>query len=282
MKNRKNRAHWYFITAILLVLIGILPNQCFAKSADAEECEKLALQVKDGFLSKAYARIREEIIPLAIETCSRQIANQPNDVDSIFWRGIVYYQFGFDKNEMRALALDDFSTVLSVQPNDVQALENRAVLYNFLKRYSDAVNDATNAIKIDIKSVTAYMARGRARYNLEQYQGSADDFTKALELKPESFTMETAYYERAKAYVKLGKTEMALADFKSEIAMNPEQPDNYVHLAEYLTTLSRNKEAIAAWQDMINVIEKNPKYANIYKNDLEKARQKIRLLEQKI
>jgi tetratricopeptide (TPR) repeat protein len=220
---------------------------------------------------------------MAITICTRQIESNPNDLESVFWRGVAYYKTGLLNNDAYLSALEDFGRVLAARPDDIDALENRAEVYLKIKYYNEAIADATRVIAIDNKSVASYMTRGIARHFTGLTQGAIEDFSKVIEFKPANKgTLRTAYFHRALIYERLGNTAVALADYKSYVAVEPNVAYPYQSLAEYYAKLGQKKEAIETWQTYIAVVERHPRYAqdDYMQKNVAKAREAIQKLSQ--
>jgi len=98
----------------------------------------------------------------------------------------------------------DFSNSDSTE--DVNRYIGLSWYYSFLQRHQDAVNAATNAIKLNNKEAMAYTNRCRAYNDLKQYDNAISDCNKALNLRPNHG--ETQYY-LANSYRGKGNTTKA-------------------------------------------------------------------------
>jgi len=72
-----------------------------------------------------------------------------------------------------------------------------------------AVENFTEALKLDPEMAEAYINRGIAHLKLEQYVDAVTDLDHALELAPQA---PEAYYNRALAYSRQGLYDKALED----------------------------------------------------------------------
>lgn len=80
-------------------------------------------------------------------------------------------------------------------------------------QYERAIEDYTRAIQLGPESPqnsVTYRNRAEAYYALAQYQPAIKDFSMAIQLNPQS---ASAYYGRGLAYQELGKMDEAQADF---------------------------------------------------------------------
>ncbi len=76
-------------------------------------------------------------------------------------------------------------------------------------RYAEAVQELTQAIRLDPKLAQAYNARGYAHLMLKQYGAAIADFDEAIRLQP---GYQNAYTNRAVARKRSGDLAGASAD----------------------------------------------------------------------
>lgn len=78
-------------------------------------------------------------------------------------------------------ALSAFSDAIKYSPEE-EAYLNRALLYNKKGQYKDAIEDLTEAIRLNPKSAMSYYNRGIAYLKLNKRNDACLDFSKAGEL----------------------------------------------------------------------------------------------------
>jgi len=86
---------------------------------------------------------------------------------------------------------------------------DRALNYERVDDYENAIQDYDRAIQLDPNDSQAYKDRGRAYYKRGQYQRAIQDYDGAIQLDP---NFATAYNNRSDAYYNLGKYAEADAD----------------------------------------------------------------------
>ena len=87
-----------------------------------------------------------------------------------------------------------------------------------------AIEDFTEAIRLNPNDADAYNNRGNARYYLEDKQGAIADYTEAIRLNP-NFT--DAYNNRANARSDIGDEQGAIADYNQAMQLNANNGDTY-------------------------------------------------------
>lgn len=95
-------------------------------------------------------------------------------------------------------------------------------VYNLLIEHCTGVIDRDPKTWWTRSGRSAYDTRGEAYLNLRQYQKAIEDCSEGIELYPKS---GRAYYERALAYAKLGKSDLADKDQQKakELGYKPKQ-----------------------------------------------------------
>ncbi|MEJ1364946.1 MAG: tetratricopeptide repeat protein [Candidatus Sedimenticola sp. (ex Thyasira tokunagai)] len=117
------------------------------------------------------------------------------------------------------------------------------------------------AIRVDPKSrqaAKAYYEIGFCRAMEEDDEGAIESYTKSLQITP----AVRPYFSRGKAYFDLGQYERAAADFKQAFALKPDvdEPRAFQYLGSSLLIEEKYQEAIY-W---LNIgIERNPKDARL-------------------
>lgn len=131
------------------------------------------------------------------------------------------------------------------------------------EKYSDpaaAVEYLSRAVDLQPDNFRAYIARGFAYIELEYFSYAIDDFSKAINIKPDVY----AYNGRGLAYARLGDYTLALDDFNNAIRFKPDYAAAYNNRGFAYAGLSQYKKAI---KDLNEAIRLRPDFADAY-NDL--------------
>ena len=185
----------------------------------------------------------------AIASATRPIASA-TPAKTYFDRG---HKEAEDGNYQKAI--EDYTEAIRLEPSLSIAYLNRGLAYNKLNQYQNAISDLSFAIQLK-PDAEGYYYRGLVYYDLKQYSNAISDFTKSIEHKPDSL----AYYYRGIVYSLLKQYVYATSDFTDAIQLKPDA------LAYYERALIYCQEA--QWEDAIsdlsNAIQLKPDLADAY------------------
>jgi tetratricopeptide (TPR) repeat protein len=228
------------------------------------------------------------------------------------YRSSRAYDKGMDaiRRQDYGLAIAEFSEVIRLKPKHAGAYNNRGVSYASTGDWDKALADFNEAIRLNPEYVEAYYNRGTACNSKGDSDKAIADYDEAIRLNP---GYVDAHYNRGIAYDLKGDYNSAIADFKEVIRLKPDYDGAYNNLAWLLAVCPdariRNGERAveyatkacklsdwkkAAWfgtlaaayaeaGDFDNAIKWQNKYleSNLSSDNLEKARQRLSLYEQK-
>ncbi len=124
--------------------------------------------------------------------------------------------------------------------------------------YQSAVENFTQAIRLDSNNYQVYKSRGNTFYRLGNYQQAKTDATKAIELNPES---ADAYYDRGFSLYGLGKYQEAITDYTKAIALNSRHAYAYYGRGLALVQMNDNR---GANENFSTAIRQRPNYVEAY------------------
>lgn len=235
---------------LLAVTASLIASAACAQGRNQDPCETASTLMK----MKNYKSALKHL-----DVCLKQ---RPRNARALVDRGSAYLQI----NEPdRALA--DFNKAIKLKPDMARAYMQRAFVYVELGRMSDAIADLdtsielkphfhafslrgrllcqsgkfkeglpdlTQAIKMHASSGT-YYDRGSEYLRVKQYEKAIADFSEAIKIAPtsefESAIVKHSYANRAEAYEKLGKKELAKKD-RAMIHKEDEHPNLLLELAK--------------------------------------------------
>lgn len=140
--------------------------------------------------------------------------------DDFYNRGIEEY-INKDYKE----AVENFTQAIRLNPDESTIYTFRSGAYIYLEEYSEAIADATQALTINPDDATAYNNRCYARARgLEDYQGALEDCNQSIRLID---NLASSYSSRCYVRAALGE-ETALEDCEKALGLDP----NYVYSYE--------------------------------------------------
>ena len=83
------------------------------------------------------------------------------------------------------LAVQDYSEAIKLEPKNAEAYNNRANAYSLLGQFNHALRDYDQAIKLDPKNARIYANRGMIKLRQGKGEDAQVDFNKAVELQPD-------------------------------------------------------------------------------------------------
>lgn len=152
-------------------------------------------------------------------------------------------------------AIEDYDKLIAIDPDGChgEMYERRGECYASLKKYSQALLDADQAISLDPNSAKRYVGRARYRYYSGNLEGSITDANHAIQLDSKS---HVAYIIRARSLQDLGKYELASADYGKVLELASDRKSrflSYMNRAESYRSMGRWKEAISDFDEGIKI-----------------------------
>ena len=144
------------------------------------------------------------------------------------------------------------------EARDATDYHSRGFSYFGKNQYDFAIDDFTNAIKLDPKFLAAFYNRGVAYFEMGQYDLSITDFTRAMEL---GLKGKGAYYIRGLAYSRNGQYDLSIEDFSKIIEIDPQDAIPYNNRGVIYLLKGQYKQTMA---DLTRAMELDPKKAAQY------------------
>lgn len=198
-------------------------------------------------------------------------------------QALTWYEKGereYNKGDY-TMALESLNKSLQLNPGLYEAYTTRAAVKERLRDWMGSIIDYSIYLDKFPASRDVLFSRGLARYQAGQFEFARDDFKAILTLPSEGETQTIFYRQSAEggtdgimtpgnaksdyiynyaglAEFKLGNYADAITCFDSAIAINPREPDYYVHRGRVKEALS-NLEG--AEQDYKSALSLNPDHA---------------------
>ncbi len=155
--------------------------------------------------------------------------------------------------EEKKIEFEDYSNKININPDDVNLYLERSKIAEYLKKFDMAIQDLTNAIRLDPeKSYFYYFLRHFHYKKIDNNKQALNDIIKAVELAPKN-----CFYERylAEMYYILGQNEKALEVLSQNIEKNFSNSEAYLNRFEYYQKINQYKMALL---DINKAIEIEP------------------------
>lgn len=207
----------------------------------------------------------------ALADFSTILTLMPDYVSAYTWRGETYEKLGRPD-----LALANYNKAITQDPNGyTTAYVDRGNLYLNKKQYDLAIADF-NAVLTHRSNKEAYDGRATAYGAKGEYEKAIADWTAILQIYPEmakelgpkierakgAMTSSgsrnySSYISGGKAYLAMGKYDLALADFRGAITLAPSNNDARIWLAYTYYIEGWHDQAIAEAGEIISTDKYN-------------------------
>lgn len=158
-------------------------------------------------------------------------------------------------------AIEDLSEALKIQENFALAFDARGKAYDDIGDLDQAIADYTNAIAANPMLVVAYFNRGYVYASGKGwYQRAIFDYNRAIELDS---TYAKAFNNRGVAYNNIGMYDQAICDYTKAIEINTKYTKAYNNRGATFNKLGMYDDAIADYDEAIKI---KPRYAEAYNN----------------
>lgn len=189
---------------------------------------------------------------LLLAGISMTAQNRPESYN--YKRGVEAVQ-----NEKVDEALDFFYKDLQENAKNGYSYSWIAYIHNYNEEYGKALNAANQALKNLPKKdkeyvAFAYATRGDIYLHLEDTIKAIEDYTSAIKVDPENYSM---YEKRANRYFEQKKYDLSDADYRKEIELNPGGTMGYMGIG-------RNANAQKRWDEAIKQFDQVTKLASDY------------------
>jgi tetratricopeptide (TPR) repeat protein len=174
-------------------------------------------RIADAFYSKGNAHVYLNQPQKAIEDYTKATHLDSKYTLAYYMRGQTYESLGDHPK-----AIEDFKKAIELDQKFALAFGGLAMAYHKSGEQQRAVEYASNSIALDPANAWFYDTRAQAYWILQEYDKYVEDISKEIALlstapdgsqQPRNL-LAPAYYNRAQAYQKLGKADLAQKDFE--------------------------------------------------------------------
>jgi len=228
---------------------------------DCERGLEFDIENKPLLYHKGFALVSAKRFTEAEVCLNEMIRRYPTDVDAYMAKG----QMNVERGDTLA-AIEDFSRTISVDKYYAPGWGARGWVSLMKDRFSNALADLNEAIRLKSDDPTYYMNRAMARYSLNDLRGTMEDFDRSISLDPNS---KLSYLNRAIMRTTVGDLNRALEDFDKVLYLDPEDYQAIYNRGLVRKDLGNYKEAI---EDFTAILTKYPKFTPAYyqRSDLKK------------
>jgi arylsulfatase A-like enzyme/Tfp pilus assembly protein PilF len=153
-------------------------------------------------------------------------------------------------------AAKEFETVLLVAPENTDAMFYLFRIALAQKAYDAARGWLVRAAKADPSSDNLYFNRGLLAADLNDMKTAADEFSRCLKIKPD---YTDALVNLAQAHFKMGRADESIAEYRSALQQNPDQPQVYLTLGAIL--LNAREDVQGALECFQTFLKRYPTHA---------------------
>lgn len=178
-------------------------------------------------------------------------------------RSYAYLSMGIDRykegNYQRAI--EDFSDAIRLNPHIAPAYNYRGSSRRLLGDRQGAIKDYHFALQaIPKNAAIVYNNLGIARSNLGEKEGAIAEYDRALRINPH---LLSAYYNRGVARAEMGELRGAIQDYSQALRINPNLASVYYNRGVARAELGEKQGAI---DDFTAALKINPNLASAYYN----------------
>jgi tetratricopeptide (TPR) repeat protein len=176
----------------------------------------------------------------------------------VTWRASFYRDQG-----QHSEAIQDFTTAISVNKGCGKAAElcNRALVYADLDHHRKAIDDLSDAIRLEPDRADFYANRGGSYFGVADFKHSISDFGEAIKRSPSTADY---FFKRAEAEASDGQKQAAMKDYSEAIRLEPNKKDGAIfHYRRALVASDLNQRETAL-EDLSSAVVEDPTNADYW------------------
>jgi len=204
--------------------------------SDANTAIKLNPQLALAYYARGKAYFFKKDYDRAIVDFSQMIKMDPQYTQAYINRGGAY----FIKNDYDH-AIADYEVALKLDPNDKDVKE----ILELIRKYAK-----------DVKSAQAYLEKGKKSFDKKDYNKAIQELSEAIKLNS---NLEEAYMYRARAYNNKKNYDNAISDYSKVIKLNPQNAQAYINRGSLYYDKKYKNMAIADYEAALRLDPNNQK-----------------------
>jgi tetratricopeptide (TPR) repeat protein len=160
--------------------------------------------------------VQSSVTRKKIEYYTKALELDPNLVEAYEKRGLLhYYQENYEN------AIQDYLTYIEHAPAKGEAYIMVGIGYQKRGLYQPALYYFTRATDLEPEQIKAYANRAETYRLMGREEEAMRDATRAIELKGDPRSKADAYKTRFKIYWKQGQDQLARADYRKSVELDP-------------------------------------------------------------
>jgi tetratricopeptide (TPR) repeat protein len=177
----------------------------------------------DNYLGRAFSKYKLKDFVGANSDLDKFV-ELSDDKANAYRQIALHYQYSFKEINDSENAIKYLTKAINLNPNNVFYIDSRAELRFDLKDYKGAIEDYSKAILLEPKG-NYYYYRGLSKFYLSDYRGAISDYTKAILIDSKTYSY---YNSRGDAKFNIGDYKGAIADYSKVILLDPKNGEAYL------------------------------------------------------
>ena len=212
------------------------------------ECEKLCLQAPHDFEVNRLCAVMHALLnnyARSLQLLQQLLEHNPDNADVLLNIGTCHRELkDFDS------AVASFKTYTEKFPSHPDGWACLAESKYQLNEFSEGIELADRAIRLDARSLPAWTVRAKCQRSLRRFDDALASFTKAMEIAPQAADLRV---HRGDTFDSHGSPELAAADYKAALALAPNDGETLKKATVCLLELGRGEEGIQLCRDTLKV-----------------------------
>lgn len=200
-----------------------------------------------------------------LEHCTKYLELNPNDREVWSYKGDILAELGKEEEAITC---------------HVKAAEDDPVEYSaaHVKGGQESIELFDTLLRDKPDFAKGWLTKGSTLIDLGKSEESIECFDKVLELKTGKVHKSWAWSEKGKALVILERMKEAIACCKKALDIDSGSARTWFVKAIALNEMGKYKEAITCFNEVLEILKKNPDHelAKLAKNEKESAEQKLK------
>lgn len=210
----------------------------------------LFLLIAIGYLSMPGIASAERGIELALHS---RVTIVKNDGTDEYSEGFADFKQGLSHGLQKQYeqAIESFNRAEAKGLKTFELFLLRGQAYQELKRYKEALRDASRAIDMQPSNGFGYQLRANIYQSTENWKGSINDLSTGIKVASGNLAAGL-YQSRGIVYLRLGKRVEAIEDFSEALSLGNVAPVVYYKRGRALAELGRYTEAINDFSEALS------------------------------